>query len=168
MQHFWKKLRDKSRSTGHFLDSLDCSLDFTYPLPKGTLCAIFERIVRRNSQKTVVTLTTSHMHSIHNKIYSTSLPTNTIMKQVPVLQTGSDRQFNSSIVRQLYSPTAQQSDSLIGNIYVMCMGFLNFIFFLFQIHGLIHTLQSDSNNVSIYLIFFFSQFYAKVLDYRVV
>ena len=28
------------------------------------------------------------------------------------------------------SPTARESDSLIGNIYVMCVGFLNFIYFL--------------------------------------
>ena len=43
--------------------------------------------------------------------------------------------------------------------------------FYFQIYGLnieIHTLQSDSNNVSIYLIFFFPQFYAKVSDYQAV
>ena len=46
---------------------------------------------------------------------------------------------------------------------------ISFIFF--QIHRLnieIHTLRSDSNNVSIYLIFFFSLFHAKVLDYRAV
>ena len=53
---------------------------------------------------------------------------------------------------------------------MMCVGFLNFIFF-FQIHLLnieIHNLQSDSNNIRIYLIFFFSQFYAKLSDYRAV
>ena len=51
----------------------------------------------------------------------------------------------------------------------MCVGFLKLIFY--QIHGLnieIHILQSDSNNISIYLIFSFSQLFAKVLDYRAV
>ena len=32
----------------------------------------------------------------------------------------------------------------------------------------IHTVQSDSNNGSIYLNFIFSQYYAKVSDYRTV
>ena len=31
-----------------------------------------------------------------------------------------------------------------------------------------YTLQSDSKNISKYVIFFFSQFYAKVSDYQVV
>ena len=78
-----------------------------------------------------------------------------------------------SIVRQLYSPTARQSDSLMGNIIFICnvreMFKISFIFS--QIHGPnieIHTLRSDSNNVSIYLIFFFYQFHAKVSYYRAV
>ena len=74
-----------------------------------------------------------------------------------------------SLVRQLYSPTARQLDSLVGNMNMTCVEFLNF--FYFQINGEnieIHTVQRDSNNVSIYSIFIFSQSYAKVSDYRAV
>ena len=52
----------------------------------------------------------------------------------------------------------------------MCIKFL--IFFIFvQINWENieqYTVQNYSNNVSTYLIFIFSQFYAKVLDYRAV
>ena len=54
----------------------------------------------------------------------------------------------------------------LGNIYVMCARFLKFHLFSFKFD--IHPLQSDSNNVSICLIFFFSHVYAKVSDYRAV
>ena len=53
----------------------------------------------------------------------------------------------------------------------MCVEFLS-LFFFFQINGeniKIHTVKSDSNNISIYFIFIFSpQIYVKVSDYRAV
>ena len=50
-------------------------------------------------------------------------------------------------------------------------GVSKFLFIFFQINRGnidIHTVQSDSKNISIYFIFIFSQFYARVSDYGAV
>ena len=68
---------------------------------------------------------------------------------------GSDRYFDISIVRHLDSPTVSYTTYTCTSNYVMCARFLNFVYF-FQIHGPnieIHTLQIDSNNISIYIKF---------------
>ena len=68
------------------------------------------------------------------------------------------------------SPTARQSDSLIGNIYVMCVGFLNLIYFLSNSrtkHWNAHFAKWLKQRKHI-LIFFFSHFYAKLSDHQAV
>ena len=73
---------------------------------------------------------------------------------------GSDQYSDSSIVRQSHRQHKCDVRGILKKSLIFC-----------KINGLnieIHTLQSDSNNFSIYLIFFFSQFYSKVSDYRAV
>ena len=49
----------------------------------------------------------------------------------------------------------------------MYIEFLNF-FQMNRGHIEIYTVQSESNNINLYVIFIFCQFYAKLLDYRAV